>query len=56
MQVLTKDRISIGDKIQSKRDNKIYQVIGYSLEYHIVTSQSDNKLHAIKKEYAVKIN
>ena len=55
MQVITKDNISIGDTIKSMRDNKIYQVIGYSLEYHIVTSQSDKKLHAIRKEYCMKI-
>ena len=56
MQVLTKDNISIGDTIKSMRDNKIYTVIGYSLEYHIVTGKDNNKLHAVKKEYAVKIN
>ena len=45
MQVLTDNKISIGDKIQSKRDHKIYTVIGYSLEYHIVSGDMDKPFY-----------
>jgi len=44
-----KENISKGDVIKSLRDNRIYKVIGYSQEYHIVTGNTDNKLHAVKK-------